>query len=554
MNKKQVFYLLLFGFFILNIITAFTTELSHDEAYYWMYSRFLDWGYFDHPPMVALFDWMGYLLIPNELGVRLFSIMAVIAGLFLTYQSTTKQHPVLFWGMIFGLFSFGILGFTSVPDNALFFFAALFFWGYKRFLEKESPVNILILILSVTGMLYSKYHAVLVILFTVISNTKLLKNKYLYLIALISSLLYLPHILWQFEHDFPSLKYHLSDRNSNAVFEYLLEYVGGTLLYFGPFLLLFFFYPILKIKNTDKYTRALQYNFLGFLFFFLLMCFKGRVEINWNVTATIPFLILSLHIYDRYTIKMKKWVQRAVIVSVVLLFGLRLVVIVDSIPVKQSKLTELKGWKKFIGELDERYHQPEFVTTTYQMAAKFSFYTGRYAYCKVGTGRHSQYNLWTINDTLAGKKVLFLGHEHKIGEEHITPQGRRLYATPIDNFQTFEDTKINVQNNVLECKISDTLLVKAFVHSPFEHDFREDVYPTSIIYHFYDSTWQRLPYDIAAYPDSRKNKITLSNGEYNVQVENTPNIPGEYYLTLSLITNGIFEYPPVDTIRVNITE
>ncbi len=50
------------------------TELQDDEAYYWVYSHFLDWGYFDHPPMTALLIKMGYAIFHNELGVRLFQL------------------------------------------------------------------------------------------------------------------------------------------------------------------------------------------------------------------------------------------------------------------------------------------------------------------------------------------------------------------------------------------------------------------------------------------------------------------------------------------------
>jgi len=34
---------------VLNVMQAWLTELDPDEAYYWIYSRQLDWGYFDHP-------------------------------------------------------------------------------------------------------------------------------------------------------------------------------------------------------------------------------------------------------------------------------------------------------------------------------------------------------------------------------------------------------------------------------------------------------------------------------------------------------------------------
>ena len=50
-HHKTIFYLL---WFIVNLIQAGKTGLFDDEAYYWMYSKFPAWGYFDHPPMVAL--------------------------------------------------------------------------------------------------------------------------------------------------------------------------------------------------------------------------------------------------------------------------------------------------------------------------------------------------------------------------------------------------------------------------------------------------------------------------------------------------------------------
>ncbi len=58
MNKiKQYKFLLpviIILFFILNVIQGSSTELLPDEAYYWVYSQYMDWGFFDHPPLVAL--------------------------------------------------------------------------------------------------------------------------------------------------------------------------------------------------------------------------------------------------------------------------------------------------------------------------------------------------------------------------------------------------------------------------------------------------------------------------------------------------------------------
>jgi hypothetical protein len=39
--------------FVLQLFVASGFELAHDEAYYWLYSRHMDWGFFDHPPFVG---------------------------------------------------------------------------------------------------------------------------------------------------------------------------------------------------------------------------------------------------------------------------------------------------------------------------------------------------------------------------------------------------------------------------------------------------------------------------------------------------------------------
>ena len=63
------------------LIQSLTTELFDDEAYYWVYSRFLDWGYYDHPPMIAALIKVGYAIFPNALGVIIISAILTTGAL-----------------------------------------------------------------------------------------------------------------------------------------------------------------------------------------------------------------------------------------------------------------------------------------------------------------------------------------------------------------------------------------------------------------------------------------------------------------------------------------
>src|ERR1700761_9541071 len=127
-SEKPLWYFLL-CWTILNTIQAYTLELHADEAYYWIYSRFLDWGYFDHPPMVAVFIRIGDSLMHNELGLRLLTILTSTASIYILWLILKKYavDAVAFVLVISGVFIFHIYGFTTTPDGPLFFFTVLFY-------------------------------------------------------------------------------------------------------------------------------------------------------------------------------------------------------------------------------------------------------------------------------------------------------------------------------------------------------------------------------------------------------------------------------------------
>mgnify|MGYP007082087380 CR=1 FL=1 len=90
-NHRLVFYGM---WLLLGLMQAGLTELQDDEAYYWVFSRYLDWGYFDHPPMIAVLVKMGYAILPNELGVRLFPLLLNILSLVIIEKLISKKKKI----------------------------------------------------------------------------------------------------------------------------------------------------------------------------------------------------------------------------------------------------------------------------------------------------------------------------------------------------------------------------------------------------------------------------------------------------------------------------
>src|SRR5689334_5210650 len=77
------------------LVAAAYTPITFDEAYYWMWSKHLAGGYYDHPPMVAAVIRLGTMIAGDTvLGVRLVSILLALPMTWAVYQAAA----VLFGG------------------------------------------------------------------------------------------------------------------------------------------------------------------------------------------------------------------------------------------------------------------------------------------------------------------------------------------------------------------------------------------------------------------------------------------------------------------------
>ena len=102
---------------------------------------------------------------------------------------------------------------SSPRQMFLYYFSGLYFYFIPKIYRKQNFWNAVLLGISVALLFYSKYQAVLLVFFVVISNLKMLTKPYIYLVGIVTSLLMIPHLMWHIEHDFPTFQYHLVDRS-----------------------------------------------------------------------------------------------------------------------------------------------------------------------------------------------------------------------------------------------------------------------------------------------------------------------------------------------------
>ena len=403
-NHRLVFYV---GWALLSFIQAANTELFDDEAYYWVYSRFIDWGYFDHPPMIAAMIKAGYAIFQNEVGVRLFVLILNTATIFFVHQLTYKKDDLLFYAVATSVAVAQVGGFIAVPDTPLLFFVVLFFWLYQRFLQNNNITNAILLGICMACMLYSKYHGVLVIIFVLLSNLKLFVNKYTYVAALVCLVLFAPHLYWQYRHNFPSIQFHLFERNAaNYRFAFTTEYLIGQIAFAGPIIGWFLLWAAFRYRPYSYPERAMQFTLAGTYIVFLLSTYKGRVEANWTVAAFIPLMVLS-HRYLVKNYRLQKWIYRSVPITILVVLAARLYIMSWFPPIPWIKRNEFHGNRKWTTEMHKKAgNLPVVFIDTYQKASKYWFYSGMPAFSLNSPYyRRNNFNMWPVEDSLMGKTV-----------------------------------------------------------------------------------------------------------------------------------------------------
>lgn len=422
-NHRLLFYS---GWALLSIIQAANTELFDDEAYYWVYSRFIDWGYFDHPPMIAALVKAGYAIFQNELGVRLFVLILNTATIFFVHQLTYKKDDRLFYAIAGSIAVAQIGGMIAVPDTPLLFFVVLFYWLYQRFLQYNNITSAILLGICMACMLYSKYHGVLVIGLVLLSNLKLFANKYTYVSLLVCLVLFAPHIYWQYQHNFPSVQFHLFERNAaDYKFKFTTEYLLGQIVFAGPVIGWLLLWAAFRYKPVSAVERAMKYTMIGTYLAFLISTYKGRVEANWTVPALIPLMVLSHRYFIRHY-QFQKWVYRSIPITLLLVVAVRLYIMAWFPPVSWIKRNEFHGNREWANEIHKKAgNLPVVIVNSYQMASKYWFYSGMQAFSLNSPYyRRNNYNLWPVEDSLIGKTVYVdVPHNSKDYEWLFKPNG-----------------------------------------------------------------------------------------------------------------------------------
>ena len=283
---------------VLRLVGATWTPLTFDEAYYWTWSKHLAFGYYDHPPGVALVIRLGTMIAGDTaLGVRLVSILLALPMSYAVYRAAV----ILFGGQRVATTATILLNVTMMaavgtlivtPDAPLLVASSFVVLCLAKVLETGRGAWWLAVGVAVGAALLSKYTALFfgpAILLWLVCVPKLrrwLLSPWLYLGGFVALLIFSPVILWNADHHWVSFIKQLG-RSRMEEFKpaFIAELIPTQIVFATPLVFVLGamgLYALLKRGGGASAARGLlNAIFWTIVIYFTWHSLHARVEANW---------------------------------------------------------------------------------------------------------------------------------------------------------------------------------------------------------------------------------------------------------------------------------
>jgi len=292
----------------LRLVAAAWTPLTFDEAYYWMWSKHLAFGYYDHPPAVAVVIRLGTMVAgDSELGVRLVSILLALPMSWAVYRTAS----ILFGGQRVASTATILLNVTLMaavgtlivtPDAPLLVASSFVLFFLAKVLETGRGAWWLAVGAAVGAALLSKYTALFfgpAILIWLVSVPKLrrwLTSPWPYLGGLVALAIFAPVILWNADHQWVSfIKQIGRARIEDFRPAFIGELIPTQIAFATPLVFILGamgLYALLRRKAGALAARALiNATFWTIVLYFIWHSLHARVEANWFAPIYPAFAI-----------------------------------------------------------------------------------------------------------------------------------------------------------------------------------------------------------------------------------------------------------------------
>lgn len=424
--------LLVKSFLMILVILHAGIGLGPDEAQYWTWSQYLDWGYYSKPPAIAWQIWLGTHLFGNtELGVR---FMSVVLGFLLslsTYWLGLKcnlQARTAFWAAVAMAFTpVGVMGsLLAITDGGQVLFWTLASVCMASALAKrQAPDYVLLGLCIFCGALFKwPMYLFWALVVGFIPFFRFLFSPMIFVGILISLLGLFPSIIWNSTHQWVTFRHvfstvsgghgHASAHTQSVVHGNLGEFWVTQMALLSPILFVIF---VCALVYLLRFRRSISppllfcgVSSLAILLGYSVLAVFQKIQGNWcDFIYPTAIIFLTWYAFEvtRYG---RVWFKLGIALSIVLCAVALSIPKIQSegifdqyqiqIPYKFNPFRHNMGWDRLSSTLTKAGYNPakDFLfSDKYQMSSILSFYgpeQKRAYFLNLQGTRKNQFSFW----------------------------------------------------------------------------------------------------------------------------------------------------------------
>jgi dolichol-phosphate mannosyltransferase len=448
--------------FALRLVFASAVELLPEETYYWSYARHLDFGYLDHPPMVAWLISAGtWLFGQNEFGVRCGALACGALTALYVYKLTRNLFgdaaalaSVLLTSTLPFFFLSGLLLTPDSPMTAAW--AAALYYLERALIGADSRAWWRAGFALGLGM-FSKYSIASLGLVTLVfmlwdaPSRRWFRRPEPYIAAALAAAIFSPVVIWNAQHEWASFAFQTSRRLAEPPQFALHKLLGSMLALITPTGLLAIVLTR-RLGGNQRQARFMSLALLIPLSVFAIFSLRHEVKLDWtgaSWSAALPALACSVLGLATVNLPWRNALRAAwppTALAMTLLYGALLHYLVLGLPgVAYSRHIETTpvGWRDLSARmLDTAAQQPRadgrepliVGMDRYAIASEIAFYGQKHAGAAVETsnsvlfdGMGLMYERWTPPALQAGRDLLLVAWDPgEISDKTLEPRVERL--------------------------------------------------------------------------------------------------------------------------------
>jgi hypothetical protein len=274
--------------------------ITGDEAFFYWWGVYKDWGYSDHPPMVGwLIGLMRWAVADATWAIRLPVVLLPLAiGAMLWWALYPLDRARAAWAVLFfWLAPINWLNALITTDTPLIFWSVLSAAMLLRAEQRETMDRKTWALYALSGLFIgcaflSKYFSVVLGLAYLVYFGFFRRERWLGLVLLVLCALPGPaiNIAWNMSHGWPNIMFNVYNRNEAAVFAWSqpLLYVGTLFYLMTPVVAWLGWKHRCALVGAWRRERLLGTLVLVPLLFFAVLSMKKVVGLHW-LLSFYPF-------------------------------------------------------------------------------------------------------------------------------------------------------------------------------------------------------------------------------------------------------------------------